>query len=99
MEDICYITLRCRDCENESCLLCPQGAYISENNLMGCTRQVTEEEKIIYNHYTNEVIPFLHLSKNKKSEIELYKEIISFLLSLYSKPIGTKLGKRGKAIK
>ena len=99
MDDLCFVTLRCKDCENDKCTLCPQGTWISEDSLQGCTRKVTEEEKVKFIHYQEEVVPFLHLSKNKNSERSIYKEVISFLQEIYSKPIGTKIGKRGKAIK
>lgn len=99
MDDLCFVTLRCKDCENDECSLCLQGTWISEDSLQGCTRKVTEEEKVKFTHYQEEVVPFLHLNKNKNSERSIYKEVISFLQDIYSKPIGTKLSKRGKAIK
>ena len=33
MDDLCFVTLRCKDCENDKCTLCPQGTWIAEDSL------------------------------------------------------------------
>lgn len=92
------ITLRCKDCENTDCSLVPCGKWIAENSLEGCTRFVSELESVQFNHYINEVVPFLHLNKNKEASARTYNEIIDFLSSIYNKPVGNRLGKSGKIL-
>ena len=96
MEDTYIITLRCYDCENDNCELCPCGTVVDEDNLRGCTRKVSEDDFARYEHYIEEVAPFLHLNTYNASSA-LYKEIIDFLFYLYSQPLGQKLGKNGRA--
>ena len=55
MESV-YITLHCKHCENDNCIFYPIGSYIVNNE--GCTRQITEEDSIRYEHYIKEEIPF-----------------------------------------
>lgn len=93
MEETYIITLRCNECENNNCELCPCGTYVDEENLRGCTRKVSEDDFARYEHYTEEVAPFLHINNNNA-----YKEIIDFLFHLYSQPLGQKLGKSGRAV-
>lgn len=99
MEEFTFITLRCKDCEADNCQLCPIGTWVSEDNKRGCTRKVTQEEKDKFNHYKEEVLPFLHLYKNKETEKKTYIKIIDFLNKIYNKPLGNKIGKSGKIVK
>ena len=91
-EDYYFITLRCYDCENNKCELCPCGTIVHEEDLKGCIRKVSEETYAKYEHYIEEVLPFL---KGNKS---IYKEIIDFLFSLYEEPVSQKLNRKGKVI-
>lgn len=98
MDDYYFITLRCHDCDNINCDICPCGTYVDENNLRGCTRKVSEEDYVKYEHYINEVLPFLRLNKNKETTSHTIKEIMAFLYYIYSRPLGVKLGKSGRAL-
>lgn len=91
-----YITLRCIDCENTTCTMCPTRTYVGIDSLRGCTRKVSEEISEQYYHYINEVIPFLHLQKNISNDI--YIEIYSLLDKIYTCPLGQKIGNNGKII-
>lgn len=93
-----YITLRCFDCENIECKICPCGKYISENSKQGCTRQLTDEEADKYYHLLEEVRPFIYKDTTKEYQNKTYKKIIDFLYDIYSKPLGQKIGKSGKAV-
>lgn len=91
-----YITLRCKDCENTQCSICPKGNYIAENDMRGCTRQVSTEEAARYQHYLQEIAPFMYMATTKEYQNTQYKNIIDFLYYIYSQPIGQKLNKNGK---
>lgn len=91
-----YITLRCRDCENTQCSICPKGNYIAENDMRGCTRQVSIEEAARYQHYLQEIAPFMYMATTKEYQNTQYKNIIDFLYYIYTRPIGQKLNKNGK---
>lgn len=56
MGDTVVLTLRCRDCENDNCVYCPNGRYIDGKE--GCTRIVSEEDAARYEHYMKEIVPF-----------------------------------------
>lgn len=98
MDDYYFITLRCHDCDNIDCDICPCGTYVDENNLRGCTRKVSEEDYVKYEHYINEVLPFLYLNYNKNSTTVVYNEILDYLYYIYQQPLGQKLGKSGRAV-
>jgi len=51
-----YLTLNCRDCEQDKCVYHPQGRVIY--NKEGCTRKVAEETAAQFKHYMDEVVPF-----------------------------------------
>lgn len=98
MENYTYVTLRCGQCENPSCALCPLETYIPIESKRGCTRRMSEIDAAKYKHYIEEVLPFLHKAKNKEAMSRIYSEIVDFLFHVYSLPLGTKLDKYGKAI-
>lgn len=98
MDDEYLITLKCCDCENYNCSICPLGTVIDEDNLRGCTRRVSEEDYAKYEHYIDEVSPFLYITDNKEASSRAYREIIDFLFYIYNKPLGTKIGKNGRAL-
>ena len=54
--DEVFLTLRCRDCEQDQCVYQPNGTYIK--NKEGCTRKVSEETAARFKHYMEEVVPF-----------------------------------------
>lgn len=54
--DETFITLRCRDCEQDYCVYQLKGSYIK--NKEGCTRKVSEEDAARFKHYTEEIVPF-----------------------------------------
>lgn len=91
-----YITLRCRDCENTQCNIYPKGVYVSETDLRGCTRKVSDDDAAKYHHYIHEVAPFMYMDTSKEYKNTQYKNIINFLLHIYSQPLGQKLNKNGK---
>lgn len=97
MDDYYFITLHCYDCDNAQCSICPCGTYVAEDNLRGCTRKVSEDDYARYDHYINEVLPFLHLNTYKASSA-LYKEIIDFLFYLYQQPLGQQIGRSGRIL-
>ena len=92
--ELTYLTLRCKNCEQDKCVFCPIGKIARGKE--GCTRKVSEETAAKYIHYTEEVIPFwkhLALPQIKQQ----YNEIINFLFNeVYSAPIGQKLDSNGK---
>lgn len=92
-----FITLHCKECENTSCDLCPQGKYLSDG-LYGCTRKVSDEEYSKYEHLMYEVAPFMYMKTSKEYKNEQYRNIIDFLNHVYSCPLGNKLSKSEKAL-
>lgn len=93
------ITLKCSECENGECRLCPLGSWIKDGSKRGCTRIISEDEYIQYEHMNNEVIPFLKLNNNIEYKKEAYKEFISLLDIIYTRPIGAKIAANGKVMK
>ena len=97
MEEL-YITLKCRDCDNTDCSVCPCGTFLTDEDERGCTRKISENDYAKYNHYINEVLPFLHLNTNKESISRICGEILEFLNYIYMQPLGQKIGKSGRAL-
>ncbi len=93
------ITLRCRECENMNCVLCPLGSWINDSSLKGCTRVISEDDYIHYEHMSNEVMPFLKMNNNQEYKKEAYKEYISLLQKIYTCPIGANISNNGKLMK
>lgn len=98
MDDYYFITLHCYDCDNTQCSICPCGTCVDEDNLRGCTRKVSEEDYVKYEHYMNEVLPFLYLNYNKSSAIAVCNEILDYLYYIYQQPLGQRLGRNGHAL-
>lgn len=89
-----YITLRCATCDNIDCKL---GRYfIPENSKEGCTRKVSEQQAALFQHYQEEVLPFIGMYKNHTAAQEKLNEIYKFLLIIYECPIGKLLDYKGK---
>lgn len=78
-----YLTLKCAECENTDCEFKPRGI----GRYCGCTRQVTEEQYIKYEHYMTEVLPFFKMCKPAQEKQE-YQDIIQFLQEIYRQPLG-----------
>lgn len=55
-EEFTFITLRCKNCEQNRCVFQPNGTFIK--NKEGCTRKVSEETAARFKHYIEEVVPF-----------------------------------------
>lgn len=96
-DEVYYLTLRCGECENYDCKICPQGTYVPEDSLRGCTRKVREDDVAKFEHYMVEVLPFMK-TYSKEAASRTYKEIIDFLFYIYSCPLGQKLGKSGRVL-
>lgn len=98
MDDEIFVKLQCRDCELEphKCELYPFALVpVGEE---GCTRKVTEDEAAKFLHYMKEVLPFIPSYKTEESKKNMYKEIDNYLQYIYSKPLGVKINKKGKAV-
>lgn len=93
-EDFIFLKLNCKDCENQSCMIYPNGYYLRGKE--GCTRKVTQEEKDRFTHYMNEVLPFVRTYKNKEVAHNTIVEIEEYLDYIYTRPLGNKLDKYGK---
>lgn len=92
-----FITLRCDRCDNVDCTI--GRAYIPCDSKEGCTRQVPDETADQFYHYIEEVMPFVHLYKNRKQSFQKLSEIEGFLeQNIYSAPLGKRLDAKGKAI-
>lgn len=91
-----YITLRCGKCDNAECNLARY--FIPEDSQEGCTREVNDEQAENFEHYVQEVLPFVTMYKNHQAAIEKLTEIYSFLESIYTCPIGKLLDSKGKVI-
>lgn len=93
-EDYVFLTLRCRDCEQDNCIFQPIGSFV--RNKEGCTRKVSEETAAKFKHYTEEVMPFWRFHSLEYVK-KAYEEVINFLFSeIYSAPIGQRLDPDGK---
>ena len=93
-EEKVFISLQCRDCEQDQCVFCPNGTYLY--NKEGCTRKVTDEVAARFNHFNEEVLPFWKTYSPQQIK-ESYCQHIDFLFNeIYSAPIGQKLDKNGK---
>lgn len=73
-----YITLYCRECENDDCKYSPIGGYLSQNSRKGCVREVDEETAAHFFHFFEEDIPFWK-NQSEKYVTEQYNIIIDFL--------------------
>ena len=93
-----FVTLHCIDCGNVKCGICPIGTYIPEDSLRGCTRKVSEKTAEKFYHYTQEIIPFIHMNKSLDTSCRTHNEILNFMDTIYSSPLGRRLGKSGKAL-
>lgn len=94
-QDKVILNFSCATCDNIDCNI---GAkYFTLDSLIGCSRQVSEEEYAKYIHYMNEIVPFW---KNYSLDYvnSSYLEIYSFLQNIYTYPIVHKLDKKGKVI-
>ena len=87
-----FLKLRCYDCDNVECQLCPLHSWIDEESLEGCTREVSENFYARYEHEIQEVLPFQSLGQTVD-----YSIIDNIQAQLYSKRIGTMLDEKGKA--
>lgn len=96
-EDFYFVRLKCIECDNDECKICPLGSYISSDSEQGCTRKVSEEDYAKYQHYMLEVLPTMRLLPLDAGK-RVYKEIIDFLFHIYSCPLGAKIGKSGRAL-
>ena len=91
-----YITLKCATCDNIECKL---GRYvIPDDSEEGCTREVTEEQAELLQHYQEEVLPFIPMYKNHLAAQDKLEEIYQFLLTIYSCPLGKLINNKGKII-
>lgn len=91
-----YITLKCATCDNIECKL---GRYvIPDDSKEGCTREVTEEQAELLQHYQEEVLPFIPMYKNHLAAQDKLEEIYQFLLTIYSCPLGKLINNKGKII-
>lgn len=91
-----YITLKCATCDNIECKL---GRYvIPDDSEEGCTREVTEEQAELLQHYQEEVLPFIPMYKNHLAAQNKLEEIYQFLLTIYSCPLGKLINSKGKII-
>lgn len=91
-----YITLKCATCDNIECKL---GRYvIPDDSEEGCTREVTEEQAELLQHYQEEVLPFIPMYKNHLAAQDKLEEIYQFLLTIYSCPLGKLINSKGKII-
>lgn len=91
-----YITLKCTTCDNIDCKL---GRYvIPDDSEEGCTREVTEEQAELLQHYQKEVLPFIPMYKNHLAAQDKLEEIYQFLLTIYSCPLGKLINSKGKII-
>lgn len=52
-----FIKLSCAECDNINCVYTSILGYISVDFKKGCSRLVSENEKIQYIHYMKEIIP------------------------------------------
>ncbi len=86
-----FLKLRCYDCDNTDCALCPLHSWIDEESLEGCTREVSENFYAKYEHEIAEVLPFQSLGQKVD-----YSTIDYIQAQLYSKRIGTMLDANGK---
>lgn len=91
-----FIKLSCAECDNIDCKYVNILGYISIDFKKGCSRWVSEDEKIQYIHYMKEIIPSWRTIKKESLIQEQYNEICNFLDSIYSKPIGCLYDKNGK---
>lgn len=91
-----YITLKCATCDNIECKL---GRYvIPDDSEEGCTREVTEEQAELLQHYQEEVLPFIPMYKNHLAAQDKLEEIYQFLSTIYSCPLGKLINSKGKII-
>ena len=82
-----YVTLKCSSCDNIECKL---GRYvIPDDSEEGCTREVTEEQAELLQHYQEEVLPFIPMYKNRIAAQDKLEEIYQFLSTIYSDVHGT----------
>lgn len=88
------IQLKCSECENSRC--CYARRYIPYDSLEGCTRKVSEELELQYEHLVHEVQPFMYMKTTKEYQNKTYNDIINCLQNIYNSPMGQKLDSKGK---
>ena len=88
-----YVNLYCNHCDNADCELRKLGSANPIEWLIGCTRDLSEEDYIEFEHIYNEVLPFISKGQYKDE----YLNIDQFNKKLFNAKIGTKLYINGKA--
>lgn len=93
------ITLKCNECENFNCEICPIGSWIDPDSLKGCTRNVEEDICIQFFHLQQEISPFLKINPTPQKSEAYYREAARLQNKIYSTEVLQKIGKSGKIIK
>lgn len=91
-----YITLYCRECENNDCKYSPIGGYLSQNSKKGCVREVDEDTAAHFFYYFFEDLPFWK-NQSERYVINRSNEILNFLVNnIYNAPCANLLDKNGQ---
>ena len=91
-----FVRLKCSKCDNADC---PYARFIVDaDSEEGCTREVSEEVSEEFQHYMNEVLPFVRTMKTYAAKANKLDEIYGFLNKIYAAPVGRLLNAQGKAL-
>lgn len=88
-----YVNLYCNHCDNIDCELRKLGSANPIEWLIGCTRDLSEDDYIEFEHIYHEIIPFIGMGQYKDE----YVNIDAFNKKLFNSKIGTLLDVNGKA--
>lgn len=90
------VKLVCGECEN---IECPSARkYIPSESREGCIRKLDDDLYIRYEHYINEVLPFMFKKTTREYQSRTYQEIIDMLGEVYASPAVKKTDVRGKVL-
>lgn len=93
-----FISLHCPTCDNLDCPIVPLNRWYDSDSLIGCVRQISEDDEIEYYHLKEEVLPFLKNNKNKDYVQRMCKNLDKVQNKIYNSPISNKLDSKGKII-
>lgn len=98
-EELVYIRLFCKNCENFDCKIHPIGRWFNTDAELGCTKGISETLAAQYYHLNQEVMPFMYINKSNQDVINKnYMELVNIENQIYQAPFGVMFDEKGKAL-
>lgn len=98
-EELVYIRLFCKDCENFDCKIHPIGRWFNTDAELGCTKGISETLAAQYAHINEEIMPFIYINHTDQNTInKTYQELINIEEQIYKAPFGVMFDEKGKSL-